>query len=169
MKIRKRNLFRLAIDISDKVNIWFQDVFGFNAKRKVLEKKQDFVTMKELDNTIGKSLGIKQNKYHGDLFMTITIFICVAIAAYWFISRNNKKNKPDEEDSYDGPKMARQAEKDYTSRWSSNFDVTDEQYKLTSNTENTYKSAAETDYKTYEEPLIDNKRIQKTILKIQIV
>ncbi|SVD49260.1 uncharacterized protein METZ01_LOCUS402114, partial [marine metagenome] len=51
-------LFRLAIDISDKVNIWFQDAFGFNAKRKVLEKKQDFVTMKELDNTIGKSLGI---------------------------------------------------------------------------------------------------------------
>ncbi len=58
MKIRKRNLFRLAIDISDKVNIWLQDVFGFNAKRKLLEKKQDLVTMKELDNTIGKSLGI---------------------------------------------------------------------------------------------------------------
>jgi hypothetical protein len=95
--------------------------------------------------------------------MTITFLICVAIAAYWFLSRNNKKNKPDEEDSYDGPKMARQAEKDYTSRWSSNFDVTDEQYKLISNTENIYKSAAETDYKTYEEPLIDNKRIQKIL------
>jgi hypothetical protein len=59
MKIRKRNLFRLVIDISDKVNIWFQDVFGLNPKRKVLENKQDFVTMRELDNTIGKSLGIK--------------------------------------------------------------------------------------------------------------
>ena len=59
MKIRKRNLFRLIVEISDKLNIWIQDVFGFNAKRKVLEKKQDFVTMKELDNTIGKSLGIK--------------------------------------------------------------------------------------------------------------
>ena len=59
MKIRKRNLFRLAIDISDKVNIWFQDAFGFNAKRKILEKKQDLVTMRELDNTIGKALGIK--------------------------------------------------------------------------------------------------------------
>jgi len=59
MKIRKRNLFRLAVDISDKVNIWFQDVFGFNAKRKILEKKQDLVTMRELDNTIGKYLGIK--------------------------------------------------------------------------------------------------------------
>lgn len=61
MKIRKRNLFRLLIEISDKLNILIQDTFGFNAKRKVLEKKQDFVTMRELDNTIGKSLGIKDN------------------------------------------------------------------------------------------------------------
>jgi hypothetical protein len=59
VKIRKRNLFRLIVEISDKLNIWIQDVFGFNAKRKVLEKKQDFITLKELDNTIGKSLGIK--------------------------------------------------------------------------------------------------------------
>ena len=42
-----------------KFNILIQDTFGFNAKRKLLEKKQDFVTMRELDNTIGKSLGIK--------------------------------------------------------------------------------------------------------------
>lgn len=59
MKIRKRNLFRLLVEISDKLNILIQDTFDFNAKRKVLEKKQDFVTMRELDNTIGKSLGIK--------------------------------------------------------------------------------------------------------------
>jgi len=59
IKIRKRQLFRLVVEISDNINIWFQDIFGFNAKRKILEKKQDFVSMKELDNTIGKSLGIK--------------------------------------------------------------------------------------------------------------
>ena len=59
MKIRKRNLFRLLVEISDKLNILIQDTFGFNAKRKVLEKKQDFVSLRELDNTIGKSLGIK--------------------------------------------------------------------------------------------------------------
>ena len=59
IKIRKRQLFRLVVEISDNINIWLQDIFGFNAKRKVLEKKQDFVSMKELDNTIGKSLGIK--------------------------------------------------------------------------------------------------------------
>ena len=59
MKIRKRNIFRLIVEISDKLNILIQDTFGINAKRKLLEKKQDFVTMRELDNTIGKSLGIK--------------------------------------------------------------------------------------------------------------
>jgi hypothetical protein len=58
-RIRKRVVFRLLVHGSDKVNIRFQDMFGLNPKRKVLEKKQDFVTMKELDNTIGKSLGIK--------------------------------------------------------------------------------------------------------------
>ena len=41
------------------MNIRFQDMFGLNPKRKILEKKQDFVTMRELDNTIGKYLGIK--------------------------------------------------------------------------------------------------------------
>ena len=58
-RIRKRIIFRLLVDGSDKVNIRFQDMFGLNPKRKILEKKQDFVTMRELDNTIGKSLGIK--------------------------------------------------------------------------------------------------------------
>ena len=58
-RIRKRIIFRLLVDGSDKANLRFQDMFGLNPKRKVLEKKQDFVTMKELDNTIGKSLGIK--------------------------------------------------------------------------------------------------------------
>jgi len=93
--------------------------------------------------------------------MTITIFICLAIAAYWFISRNNKKNKPDKEDSYDAREMKKQAEKDYARKWSSSFEVTDEQYEMISNKENIYKSAAETDYTTYKEPLIDDKRIQK--------
>ena len=59
MKFRKRNLFRLIVEISDKFNILIQDTVGINTKRKLLEKKQDFVTIRELDNTIGKSLGIK--------------------------------------------------------------------------------------------------------------
>jgi hypothetical protein len=56
--LKKREWFRLAIEIADNVNIWFKDTFNIDPKRKVLEKKQDLVTMKELDNTIGKSLGI---------------------------------------------------------------------------------------------------------------
>ena len=59
MKIRRRDIFRITVEVSDKLNILIQDVFGLNPKRKILEKKQDFVTMRELDNTIGKSLGIK--------------------------------------------------------------------------------------------------------------
>ncbi len=59
IKIRKRKLFRMMIDISDTINFWFQDKFNLNPKRAVLEKKQDIVTLAELDNTIGKSLGIK--------------------------------------------------------------------------------------------------------------
>ena len=51
--MKKRELFRLAIEIADNVNIWFKDTFNIDPKRKVLEKKQDLVTMKELDNTIG--------------------------------------------------------------------------------------------------------------------
>jgi len=52
-------MFRKVVDISDRLNIWFKKVFGLDAKRKVLETKQDLITMDELDNTIGKALGIK--------------------------------------------------------------------------------------------------------------
>jgi len=53
----KRKLFRWAIDVADRVNIWFRDKFNIDPKRKVLEAKQDLLTMKQLDDTIGKSLG----------------------------------------------------------------------------------------------------------------
>ena len=59
MKIISRKTFRKVVDVSDRLNIWFKKVFGLDAKRKVLETKQDLTTMDELDNTIGKSLGIK--------------------------------------------------------------------------------------------------------------
>ncbi len=45
--MKKREWFRLAIEIADNVNIWFKDTFNIDPKRKVLEKKQDLVTMKE--------------------------------------------------------------------------------------------------------------------------
>ena len=59
MKIISRKTFRKVVDISDRLNIWFKKTFGLDGKRKVLEAKQDLTTMDELDNTIGKALGIK--------------------------------------------------------------------------------------------------------------
>lgn len=59
MKIRKRKIFRWLVDTFDTINIWFEDRFNLNPKRIVLEKKQDLVTLEELDKTIGKSLEIK--------------------------------------------------------------------------------------------------------------
>ena len=56
MKIISRKTFRKVVDISDRLNIWFKNVFGLDAKRKVLDKKQDMITMRELDRTIGKAL-----------------------------------------------------------------------------------------------------------------
>ena len=53
----KRKLFRWAIDVADRVNIFFKDVFNIDPKRRVLESKQDLLTMKQLDSTIGKAIG----------------------------------------------------------------------------------------------------------------
>ena len=58
MKVISRKTFRKVVNISDRLNIWFKKTFGLDAKRKVLEAKQDLTTMDELDNTIGKALGI---------------------------------------------------------------------------------------------------------------
>ena len=58
MKIRKRKVFRWLVDMFDTINIWIEDITGTNAKRKILEAKQDLVTLEELDRTIGKHLEI---------------------------------------------------------------------------------------------------------------
>ena len=52
----KRKLFRWAIDVADTVNFWFRDTFNLDPKRRVLELKQDQVSMEELEGTIGKAL-----------------------------------------------------------------------------------------------------------------
>ena len=46
------------MDTFDGINIWIEDLTGTNAKRKILEAKQDLVTLRELDETIGKHLDI---------------------------------------------------------------------------------------------------------------
>ena len=58
----KRKLFRWAIDVADRVNIWFRDTFKVDPKRKVLESKQDLLTIRQLDDTIGKAMGAKRHK-----------------------------------------------------------------------------------------------------------
>jgi len=58
LKIRRRNIFRWLVDLFDTINIWIEDITGTNAKRKILEAKQDRVTLRELDETIGKHLEI---------------------------------------------------------------------------------------------------------------
>mgnify|MGYP001598720575 CR=1 FL=1 len=56
MKIRKRKIFRWAIDTADNINFWFQDKFNLNPKRKTLEKLQDMTSLEELERTVGKNL-----------------------------------------------------------------------------------------------------------------
>lgn len=58
MKIRKRKIFRFLVDTFDTINIWVEDRFSLNPKRKLLEAKQDLVTLEELENTIGKNLDL---------------------------------------------------------------------------------------------------------------
>jgi hypothetical protein len=56
LKIRKRKIFRWAVDFFDNVNIWFEDKFNLNPKRTILEKQQDLVSLEELERTVGKNL-----------------------------------------------------------------------------------------------------------------
>jgi hypothetical protein len=58
MNFSKRQIFRWLIDVSESVNFWIQETFNLNPKRAILEQQQDLITVQELENTIGKSLGI---------------------------------------------------------------------------------------------------------------
>ena len=56
MKIRKRKIFRWAIDFFDNINFWVEAKFNLNPKRAILEKQQDLVSLEELERTVGKNL-----------------------------------------------------------------------------------------------------------------
>lgn len=56
--IKKRKIFRWLIDTFDSINFWFEKKFNLNPKRSVMEAKQNTVSLKELEDTIGKSLGL---------------------------------------------------------------------------------------------------------------
>ena len=53
----KGKLLRKAINIADRIDIWFRNNFNVNMKQKALELSQDNVSMKKLDKTIGVQLG----------------------------------------------------------------------------------------------------------------
>ena len=59
MKIRKREIFRWCVDFADGLNFWIKDRLNLDPKRVILERKQDIISVEELERTIGRSLGIK--------------------------------------------------------------------------------------------------------------
>ena len=50
-------MFRRIVDISDKMNVWFKSFFNLDAKKKLLEMKQDREwSVSKMEQTIGSSL-----------------------------------------------------------------------------------------------------------------
>ena len=53
----KGKLFRIAVDISDNIDIWISKTFNLKPKQRLLEIAQDTITRRHLQNTIGKAVG----------------------------------------------------------------------------------------------------------------
>ena len=53
----KGKLLRKAINIADRIDIWFRNNFNVNMKQKELELSQDSIPMSRLNKTIGVNLG----------------------------------------------------------------------------------------------------------------
>ena len=53
----KGKLFRIAVDISDNIDIWISKTFNLQPKQRLLEIAQDTITRRHLQNTIGKAVG----------------------------------------------------------------------------------------------------------------
>ena len=53
----KGKIFRKAVNIADRIDIWFRNNFNVNMKQKALELSQDNIPMSKLDKTIGVHLG----------------------------------------------------------------------------------------------------------------
>ena len=66
--------------------------------------------------------------------MTIAILITIAILAFWLLTKNAKKNRPIEEDSYDAREEGKKILKSSRNQWSGIgfHSATDEQYELIS-------------------------------------
>ena len=97
--------------------------------------------------------------------MTGIFFIFVAILAFWLFTRNAKKTRPSEEDSYNAREEGNKAIKAYRNQWSGIgfHSATDEQYKLISNMENIYSLPKIQAFSSYQDPRISDEQINKFI------
>jgi hypothetical protein len=50
-------LFRIAVDISDNIDIWVSKTFNLQPKHRLLVVVQDTITKRHLQKTIGKAIG----------------------------------------------------------------------------------------------------------------
>ena len=55
--VLKRTLFRIAVDISDNIDIWVSKTFNVQPKHRLLVMAQDTITKRHLQKTIGKAIG----------------------------------------------------------------------------------------------------------------
>ena len=97
--------------------------------------------------------------------MTVIYLIFIAILAFWLFTRNAKKTRPSEEDSYNAREEGNKAIKAYRNQWSRiGFnDATDEQYELISNMENIYKPPENPDFNSYQDSKISDEQIIKFV------
>ena len=97
--------------------------------------------------------------------MNVIYLILVAILAFWLLTRNAKKNRPSDADSYDAREEGNKAIKAYKNQWSGLgfHSATDEQYELISNMENIYSPPKSQDFSSYQDPRISDEQINKFI------
>ena len=55
--VLKGKLFRIAVNISDNIDIWISKTFNLKPKQRLLEIAQDTITKRHLQSTIGKAIG----------------------------------------------------------------------------------------------------------------
>ena len=58
----KHKLFRKLVNLSDRFDCWYRENFSVSPKEAALALRQEAITMGKLDDTIGKSINIREHK-----------------------------------------------------------------------------------------------------------
>ena len=98
--------------------------------------------------------------------MNVIIVISAILLIVWLVLRNINKHKSQDDFSNNAREGTRLAEKETRNKWyglASSLSESDDEYALISNKENVFKPPATADYSSYEEPLINEERINKFI------